>query len=246
MCDTCGCGVSSQAVRRDGEVVKEVSKRQVAVLEGLLAANDHQAQHNREHFASHGVVAVNLMSSPGSGKTTLLEATLDALSGECRMGVVAGDLETDNDARRLRRHGVQAVQINTGNACHLDAELLHHALHEVPLQGLDLLFIENVGNLVCPAAYDLGQQVNVVLLSVVEGDDKPAKYPVMFRAADRVLLTKSDLLPYAAGFDPARAEASVRRLANPAPVITLSALSGEGMGAWLDWLRHLLKQRPGV
>ena len=168
------------------------------------------------------MLAINLMSSPGSGKTSLLEATIDALGDKWNIAVVEGDLETENDANRIRARGVPAVQITTGQACHLDAHMVHDALHELDLDDIDVLFIENVGNLVCPASFDLGHHANVTLLSVTEGDDKPAKYPVMFRAADLVLLSKSDLLDVMDDFDTAKAERHVRELANPAPCITLS------------------------
>ena len=178
MCTTCGCSITPgnahlTADRGDAGTVVEV-------LQDLLAANDRVAMHNREHFDAHGVLTINLMSSPGAGKTALLEATIAALRDRYRIAVIEGDLETDNDAARIRAQGVPALQITTGTACHLDAHLVHQALHELPLAGLDLLFIENVGNLVCPASFDLGQHLNVTLLSVTEGDDKPAKYPVMF------------------------------------------------------------------
>jgi hydrogenase nickel incorporation protein HypB len=163
------------------------------------------------------VLAVNLMSSPGAGKTSLLEATIEALGDELRIAVIEGDLETENDAERIRAKGVEAIQIATGSACHLDAHMVHDALHRLDLTGVDILFIENVGNLVCPASFDLGQHRNVTLLSVPEGDDKPAKYPVMFRAADLVLLTKADLLPVLDDFDPTRAEGYLRGLASPVP-----------------------------
>jgi hydrogenase nickel incorporation protein HypB len=181
------------------------------------------------------------MSSPGAGKTALLEATIDALGRELRIAVIEGDLETDNDARRIRAHGIPAVQITTGNACHLDAEMIHRALHDLPMDAIDLLFIENVGNLVCPACFDLGQHRNIVLLSTTEGDDKPAKYPVMFRAANLVVLTKTDLLPFMDDFDPARAETALRQLANAAPVTALSARRASGLDPWLQWLRHELE-----
>lgn len=227
MCDTCGCNVTPAA-----------DHHAVEVLQGLLDANDHEAQHNREHFRRHGVLAINLMSSPGAGKTSLLEATIEALRGHLEIAVVEGDLETENDANRIREKGVPAVQISTGSACHLDAHMVHHALHELDLDDVDVLFIENVGNLVCPASFDLGQHINVALLSTPEGDDKPAKYPVMFRAADLVLVTKSDLLEVLDDFDPGAAEACLRGIANPAPLYTLSSKSGAGMDAWLDWIRH--------
>jgi hydrogenase nickel incorporation protein HypB len=152
--------------------------------------------------------------------------------------VVEGDLETENDAERIRAKGVPAVQISTGSACHLDAHMVHTALHDLDLDGVDVLFIENVGNLVCPASFDLGQHMNVALLSTPEGDDKPAKYPVMFRAADLVLVTKSDLLEVLGDFDPDAAERYVREIANPAPVLKVSARTGLGMDGWLDWIRR--------
>jgi len=207
------------------------------VLSNLLHENDHQAAHNREHFARHGVLAINLMSSPGAGKTSLLEATIDALGSDLSIAVVEGDLETENDAQRIRDKGVAAIQISTGSACHLDAHMVHDALHELDLDDVDVVFIENVGNLVCPASFDLGQHINVALLSTPEGDDKPAKYPVMFRAADLVLITKSDLLEVLGDFDPVAAEGYVRQIANPAPLFNVSAKTGTGMDAWLDWIR---------
>jgi hydrogenase nickel incorporation protein HypB len=227
MCDTCGCNVT-----------EEKEQETLSVLRDLLSENDHQAAHNRQHLDAHSVLTVNLMSSPGSGKTALLEATIDALGGEFRIGVIEGDLETEKDAERIREKGIPAVQINTGSACHLDAHMLHKALHRMNLEGLDILFIENVGNLVCPASFDLGQHRNVVLLSVTEGDDKPAKYPVMFRAADLLLITKSDLLPHLPEFQPEHAANARRNLASEVPVHTLSIKSGEGLQAWADWLRQ--------
>jgi hydrogenase nickel incorporation protein HypB len=182
------------------------------------------------------VLAVNLMSSPGAGKTSLLEATIDALKDELAIAVIEGDLETENDAGRIRAHGVPAIQITTGSACHLDAHMVHDALHALDLQKLDIVFIENVGNLVCPASFDLGQHSNVILLSVPEGDDKPAKYPVMFRAADLVLLSKSDLLPVLDDFQPDNARRHLRDLASSAPVFELSAKNAAGMDTWIHWL----------
>lgn len=225
MCDTCGCNVTPAA-----------DHHAVEVLQGLLDANDHEALHNREHFSRHNVLAINLMSSPGAGKTSLLEATIEALGDDLNIAVVEGDLETENDANRIRKKGVPAVQISTGSACHLDAHMVHHALHELDLDDVDIVFIENVGNLVCPASFDLGQHINVALLSTPEGDDKPAKYPVMFRAADLVLITKSDLLEVLGDFDPKRAEECLRNLANAAPLYELSSRAGTGMDNWLAWL----------
>lgn len=236
MCNTCGCAVTPAGrglIHRPIETETHV----LSALNHLLAENNTQATHNRAHFDAHGVLAVNLMSSPGAGKTALLEATIEALRGEMRLAVIEGDLETENDAERIRARGVPAVQITTGAACHLDAHMVHRALHQIDLAGIDIVFIENVGNLVCPAGFDLGQHRNVVLLSVTEGDDKPAKYPVMFHAADLVLLTKTDLLPHLDDFDPAQAERRLRQLANPAPLWPLSSKKMTGLEPWLDWLR---------
>jgi hydrogenase nickel incorporation protein HypB len=242
MCGTCGCNLtpgnvhlSRDARGHDGPVVE--------VLQDLLAANDHAAAHNRQHFDEHKVLVVNLMSSPGAGKTALLEATIDALGGTTRIAVIEGDLETENDAARIRARGVPAVQITTGSACHLDAQLVHGALHELSLRDIDLLFIENVGNLVCPASFDLGQHLNVVLLSVTEGDDKPAKYPVMFRVADLVVLSKSDLLDVLEDFSPRRAEQALRALGRETPLIRSAARRAPALQPWLDWLHEALQQR---
>lgn len=241
MCDTCGCNVTpgnEHLVRIGGRLEKtERGNEAVSVLRGLLSENDHQAAHNREHFDRHNVLAINLMSAPGSGKTALLEATIDALRDEFNIAVVEGDLETENDAARIRAKGVDAIQIATGTACHLDAHMVHDALHRLNLDQIDLLFIENVGNLVCPASFDLGHHRNVTLLSVTEGDDKPAKYPVMFRAADIMLISKSDLLKFIDDFNASDAEHHLRQLASRAPCLNLSARTGEGMDAWTGWLR---------
>ncbi len=244
MCDTCGCNVTNanRHLVSDGGEYEHTStgSESVEVLQNLLHANDHEAAHNREHFDRHRVLAVNLMSSPGAGKTSLLESTVERLAGKLNFAVIEGDLETENDAQRIREKGVPAVQICTGTACHLDAHMVHSALHELELDGLDIVFIENVGNLVCPASFDLGQHLNVTLLSSPEGDDKPAKYPVMFRAADLMLISKSDLVDVLGDFDPALAESHLRSLANSAPVIELSARSGKGMDLWIDWLEDQL------
>jgi hydrogenase nickel incorporation protein HypB len=221
MCETCGCG--------DPAIVS------VDVHDKILAVNDRTAAHNREHFAERGVLAVNLMGSPGSGKTAVLEATARLLAGRKRLGAIAGDLETDCDAERLRAAGIPADAISTGSACHLDAEMVHHALHHFAWQELDYLFVENVGNLVCPAVYDLGQAVNVVALSVTEGEDKPLKYPFMFRKADLVLLTKVDLLPHLDVSVPLIQDALARVMPRPA-FLKVSARTGEGIDRWLGWL----------
>jgi hydrogenase nickel incorporation protein HypB len=246
MCDTCGCNITQgneHLISPGGKLEKTDSGREaVTVLHSLLRENDHTALHNREHFNAHGVIAINLMSSPGAGKTALLEATIKELGDEYSLAVIEGDLETENDAERIRQHGVQAIQITTGSACHLDAHMVHDAVHQLDLATLDIVFIENVGNLVCPASFDLGQHTNVVLLSVPEGDDKPAKYPVMFRTADMVMLSKADLLPVLDDFSPQRAEKYLRNLASSAPLIPTSAKSGDGMKDWLQWLRETVDQ----
>jgi len=240
MCDTCGCNITSgnnHLIQPGGKLsLVGVGKTSVSVLKNLMSENDHIAEHNRKHFDRHGVLAINLMSSPGSGKTALLEATILQLKDKYRIAVIEGDLETENDAERIRRHGVPAIQITTGSACHLDAHMLHNAVHELSLSELDIVFIENVGNLVCPASFDLGHHLNVTLLSVTEGDDKPAKYPVMFRAADLMLLTKTDLLDVLDDFDTDKAETHLRELASDAPVFELSARRGSGFKSWLAWL----------
>ena len=222
MCKDCGCSAGSGEVEihdATGAISRITpGERSVEVVADILRQNDHAAAHNRAHFDAHGILAVNLMSSPGSGKTALLEATIEAMGDRCRIAVIEGDLETENDALRIRAKGVPAIQITTGQTCHLDAHMVHDALHALDLAQVDLLFIENVGNLVCPASFDLGQHANVTLLSVAEGDDKPAKYPVMFRASDLVLFSKADLLSVFDEFSPVRAEGHVRALANAADV----------------------------
>jgi len=245
MCDTCGCNVTSgnaHLVTNGGKhALTEDGKSAITVLKSLLSENDHQAHHNREHFDQHSVLAINLMSSPGSGKTALLEATIEALGSEFSIGVIEGDLETENDAERIRAKGVPAIQISTGSACHLDAHMVHDALHNLALKDLDIVFVENVGNLVCPASFDLGQHRNVTLLSVTEGDDKPSKYPVIFRAADLVLQTKSDLLAVLDDFDPKKAEQNLRNLASDVPFFQLAARREQDIDVWLEWLRNEIK-----
>ena len=247
MCDTCGCNIThanESLIRPGGKLEKTESGRQaVTVLRSLLEENDHTAKHNREHFDHHNVLAINLMSSPGAGKTALLEATIQQLGGGLRIAVIEGDLETENDAERIRQHGVTAIQITTGSACHLDAHMIHQALHNLDLDKFDIVFIENVGNLVCPASFDLGHHLSVILLSVPEGDDKPAKYPVMFRAADLVLISKSDLLPVLDDFKIENARRYLRDIASTAPVAELSAKDKSGIPYWLDWIKQQVEAR---
>ncbi|MDA8064122.1 MAG: hydrogenase nickel incorporation protein HypB [Thermaerobacter sp.] len=208
--------------------------KRILTREPILAANDAAARAVRERLGAAGIFAVNLIGSPGSGKTTLLEATVVALPG-VRMGIIEGDLATDRDARRLAALGVPAVQLNTGSGCHLDAAMVLGALERLPLVELELLFIENVGNLVCPAAFDLGEAAKAVVLSVAEGEDKPEKYAPTFLRAQAVVVTKADLAPHV-GVDPHRLAASARAI-NPALVsFVVSARSGEGLDDWRGWL----------
>src|SRR5439155_11129767 len=209
----------------------------VRVERDVLDKNDRLADYNRGWLAGRGVLALNLVSSPGAGKTTLLERTIRDLGAELAMTVIEGDQETDHDARRIRAAGCRAVQINTGTACHLDAGMVGRALTELDPPAGSVVFVENVGNLVCPALFDLGEAAKVVVCSVPEGDDKPLKYPHMFRAGRVVLLNKTDLLPYVP-FDTDRFLEGVR-LVNPAlRVIPVSALRGDGLGEWYDWVRE--------
>jgi hydrogenase nickel incorporation protein HypB len=233
MCESCGCG--------DPTVIP------FAVHERILAGNDRTARHNREHFRDHNVVAINLMGSPGAGKTAILEATARALGpggpgDNVRIGVLAGDLATDHDATRIRAAGMLAESITTGSACHLDAQMVHCGLHHLPWRTLDYLFIENVGNLVCPAIYDLGQDANVVALSVTEGEDKPLKYPTMFHKADLVLITKIDLLSALPDVRIEEIDENLRAVMPRPEVLKVSARTGEGIAQWLDWLRRHQQQ----
>ncbi len=247
MCDTCGCNITpgnESLIRPGGKLHKtESGKEAVSVLHSLLHENDHTAKHNRDHFDQHNVLAINLMSSPGAGKTALLEATIQLLDKNIKIAVIEGDLETENDAERIRKHGVKAIQIATGSACHLDAHMIHQALHNLDLSEFDVVFIENVGNLVCPASFDLGQHLNVTLLSVPEGDDKPAKYPVMFRTSDLVMISKCDLLPILDDFKPERAKSYLRDIASTAPVMELSAKDKSGMPQWIEWINQQIELR---
>jgi len=222
MCDSCGCG--------DTNLVP------IEVQQRILSDNERTAAHNRHHFVERSLIAINVMGSPGAGKTALLEATARALGDRRLIGALAGDLATDNDAQRLKAAGIRAESITTGSACHLDAGMVHHALHHLPWSDLDYLFIENVGNLVCPAVYDLGQAANIVLLAVTEGEDKPLKYPVMFHKVDLVLISKIDLLPYLPDISIDRIVDSLRRVMPNPKYLAVSARTGEGVDEWIAWL----------
>ena len=212
----------------------------ISVIQKILDKNDHEAEHNREHFNRNGILGINLMSSPGSGKTTLLEHM--AGIADFKFGVVEGDLETSKDADRLKAKGIPAMQIQTGSACHLDAFMVHKGLHDMPIDELDVCFVENVGNLVCPASYDVGTHLNVVLVSVPEGEDKIAKYPVMFRQADLVLITKTDLLPYFQ-YDVEAEKAEARRIKPNVDILEVNINVKSSIQAVVDWINFKRKMR---
>jgi len=209
--------------------------QRISIVEDIMSANDRLAQENREVFDKAGVFAINIMASPGAGKTTFIIKTLDALRGRLRMGVIEGDLATSIDADKAAAAGLPAVQINTGGDCHLDAVMVSSALPSLPLNELDLVIVENVGNLVCPASFAIGTHINVLVASIPEGDDKPYKYPSMYRGVQALVISKIDLLPYVP-FNMDYFRQGVEIL-NPGVVtFTVSAKTGEGMGAWADWL----------
>ncbi|MBI5385455.1 MAG: hydrogenase nickel incorporation protein HypB [Verrucomicrobia bacterium] len=273
MCKDCGCGItgdvsiggqSSRAVSSpllggahshdhehgdshhhhhdDHDHGPEHSHQTVTVQKSILEKNERLAERNRGFFKAKKLLVLNVLSSPGSGKTTLIQQTAAALAKKLRLGVIVGDLATDNDAARLRAAGVPVVQVTTGTVCHLDAEMVARAAGQLDLDALDVLIIENVGNLVCPADYDLGEDLRVVLLSVTEGEDKPLKYPPIFHSANVAVVTKSDLA-VAAGFDREKAIDNLHRIGHHARVFELSAKTGEGMAAWVEFL---VQQRQAV
>lgn len=238
MCKDCGCAF-------DEKTPDTGTSKNIEVLTQILSKNDQEAAHNKEHFDRNNILCFNLMSSPGSGKTMLLEQTIKALKKEFDIVVIEGDLESENDAKRIRQAGAKAYQITTGQSCHLDAFMVHKALHHLNLEQNNLLFIENVGNLVCPASYDLGQHLNVVLLSVTEGDDKPVKYPVMFRKADLIIISKADLAQHF-DFDTEAAMKECKKLNPKADIIVLDSKSGKNLNLWFDYLRLKKKLSQGV
>ncbi len=234
MCVTCGCG-DSGSTHEQGTVRVVQGVETLAIEERLLAKNDELAAHVRESLDVQRVRALNVMSSPGAGKTSLLERTITELLPRREVCVIEGDQETSFDADRIRGAGARAVQINTGAGCHLDAEMVHRALHDLDPPEDSLLFIENVGNLVCPALFDIGEHAKVVVISVTEGDDKPLKYPHMFSVADLVVVNKVDLLPYV-DFDVDRLSVQARELSPGVTVMPLSVRTGENLAAWFSWL----------
>ena len=259
MCTDCGCSITDSTMEHShGDEAHTHSHehqkahehlhhnpqlndaKTISVIQKILDKNDHEAEHNREHFNRHDILGINLMSSPGSGKTTLLEHMADV--ADFKFGVVEGDLETSKDADRLKAKGIPAMQIQTGSACHLDAFMVHKGLHEMPLKDIDVCFVENVGNLVCPASYDVGTHLNIVLVSVPEGEDKIAKYPVMFRQADLILITKTDLLPYFQ-YDIEGEKAEARRIKPNVDILEVNINDKSSIQAVVDWINFKRKMR---
>ena len=212
----------------------------ISIIQKILDKNDHEAEHNRTHFNNNRVLGINLMSSPGSGKTTLIEYLSEV--ADFKFSVVEGDLETNKDADRLKAKGIEAVQIQTGSACHLDAFMVHKGLHDISLDKIDVCFVENVGNLVCPASYDVGTHLNIVLVSVPEGEDKIAKYPVMFRHADLVLITKTDLLPHFK-YNIEQEKAEARRIKPNVDILEVNINDIDSVKAVADWIEFKRKMR---
>lgn len=219
-----------------------MNTRKVPVVERVMSANDALALENRRVFDAHGVRVVNIMAAPGAGKTSLILQTAKQLADRLRIGVIEGDLASTIDADKVREEGFLAVQINTGGGCHLDANQVGAALREMPLDEIDLLFIENVGNLVCPAGFALGEHARVVISSIPEGDDKPIKYPKIFTNLDAVVINKIDLLPYLS-FDMEAFQGAVRGLGPDVEIFPVSCVTGEGLDAWVTWLLNLCQKR---
>ncbi len=244
MCGICGCGQPDQVAKHSHhhddshqQHNHHDTERLVQVEQDILSKNNRYAEQNRDYFQQHHIFTLNLMSSPGAGKTTLLVETIKVLQGRIPIAVIEGDQQTEHDANRIRATGAPAFQINTGKACHLDAHGIGHAVMELELGDHSLLAIENVGNLVCPSSFDLGEARKVVVLSVTEGDDKPLKYPDMFHAADLMIINKTDLLPYV-DFDVERCIQYARQVNLDIQVIELSTTKGNNFGAWTNWIEE--------
>ena len=258
MCTDCGCSITDNAEAHSHEHHHDHSHshqaahetlhhnpqlndtKTIAVISKILDKNDHEAGHNRSHFDRHGVLAINLMSSPGSGKTTLLERMAEL--AKFKFGVIEGDLETSRDADRIKAKGIPAFQIQTGSACHLDAFMVHKGLHEMPLADIDVCFIENVGNLVCPASYDVGAHLNIVLVSIPEGGDKVEKYPVMFAKADLILITKTDLLPYF-DYDIEHEKIEARKIKPNVDILEVNSKDDESIQKVISWIEFKRSMR---
>jgi len=249
MCTDCGCS-DIKTSRIDGESValkhaqeSMVSEHQgarleISIMRSILEKNNHQAEHNRQHLATHQIFCTNWISAPGSGKTSLLERFIADFVSHCRIWVIEGDLQTENDANRIRKAGAEAVQINTGSACHLDAEMVHHALHKLDMHENGLLFIENVGNMVCPTAFDLGEALKVAVISTTEGEDKPVKYPDLILASQVLLINKIDLIPYL-DYDLEKTIRYAKQVNPDIHIFPVSAKTGEGLAAFYDWFTSL-------
>lgn len=216
----------------------------VPVIRNILEANDRIAQDNEARFARAGVFVLNLMSSPGAGKTTLLERTVERLASKIRIGVIEGDIQSSVDAERIASHGIKSVQINTGGACHLDSNMIRNAVEEFDLDTIDLLVVENVGNLVCPAEFKVGEDMKAMLLSVTEGDDKPLKYPLMFQESRALVINKIDLLPYV-NCSVDRIEERARALREDIEIFQVSCTKGDGLDDWTEWLRTQVTNKRG-
>lgn len=252
MCGVCGCGSGETKIEsahhhehshehnaEHSHAAGLSQKRMVQIEQDILSKNNHYAAGNRDYFTEHGILALNLVSSPGSGKTTLLTRTIELLKHDLDITVIEGDQQTARDADRIRETGVKALQINTGKGCHLDAHMVGHAVENLSPTPQSLLFIENVGNLVCPAAFDLGEAHKVAVLSVTEGEDKPIKYPDMFYAADLMILNKIDLLPYV-DFDVEQCIRYAKQVNPRIKIVQLSAKTGAGMESWSQWIKASL------
>lgn len=259
MCKDCGCSITDSVGHSHGHSHSHGSSSEhqdahqhlhdnpqlndpktISIITKILDKNDQEAEHIRTHFDDKNVLSINLMSSPGSGKTTLLEYLSDV--ADFKFGVVEGDLETSRDADRLKAKGIEAHQIQTGSACHLDAFMVHKALHHIDLEKIDVCFVENVGNLVCPASYDVGSHLNIVLVSIPEGEDKIAKYPVMFRQADLILFTKTDLLPYFE-YDIEKEKADARKLKPNVDILEVSTKDEESLKKVAQWIKFKMEMR---
>jgi hydrogenase nickel incorporation protein HypB len=249
MCKDCGCSITSdeRSHHQHNEKVEQIhsnpqlnDEKTISVISKILDKNDKEASHNREHLEKNRVLGINLMSSPGSGKTALLESLADL--DEFKFAVIEGDLETNQDANRLKAKGIDAYQIQTGSACHLDAFMTHKALHHIDLKDIDICFVENVGNLVCPASYDVGTHLNIVLVSIPEGEDKISKYPVMFRQADLILFTKCDLLPYF-DYDINKEKSIAKKLKPNVDILEISTKDKKSIQKVASWIKYKMEFR---
>ena len=243
MCGICGCSEPEHRHENHGHdhnMAHQHHDHLIAIEENILMENERFAQLNHQYFKQKNMLTFNVMSSPGSGKTTLLGQTNRDLQNNITMAVIVGDQHSDEDAKQLQASGATAIQVNTGKVCHLDAHMIGHAVDKLPNKNSMILFIENVGNLVCPSFFNLGEHYKIVILSVTEGDNKPLKYPEMFRAADLVLITKMDLLPYV-DFDLPRCSEHLRRLSTNLDILPVSAKSQQGLDLWYEWLKNKIR-----